>query len=84
MDLDIRFTTAELDADKIAAEEIAQGATSIIVSGGDGTLSAAAAALVNCACAAALAQDIVCQEFTKGFMVGDTLVRPAMVAVSSG
>ena len=47
MDLDIRFTTAELDADKIAAEEIAQGATSIIVSGGDGTLSAAAAALVG-------------------------------------
>lgn len=47
MDLEIRFTTAELDADKIAAEAIAQGATSIIVSGGDGTLSAAAAALVG-------------------------------------
>lgn len=47
MDLDIRFTTEELDADVIAKEAIAQGATSIIASGGDGTLSAAAGALVG-------------------------------------
>jgi len=47
MDLDIRFTTEELDADVIASEAIAQGATSIIASGGDGTLSAAAGALVG-------------------------------------
>lgn len=47
MDLDIRFTTEELDAGEIASEAIAQGATSIIASGGDGTLSAAAGALVG-------------------------------------
>lgn len=47
MELDIRFTTEELDADVIASEAIAQGATSIIASGGDGTLSAAAGALVG-------------------------------------
>lgn len=47
IDLDIRFTSKEVDADKIAAEAIAQGATSIIASGGDGTLSAAAAALAG-------------------------------------
>lgn len=47
MDLDIRFTSEELDADVIASEAIAQGATSIIASGGDGTLSAAAGALVG-------------------------------------
>ena len=47
MDLDIRFTTAETNADKIASEAIAQGASIIIASGGDGTLSAAAGALVG-------------------------------------
>ncbi len=46
-DLDIRLTTIEVDADKIASEAIAQGASMIIASGGDGTLSAASAALVG-------------------------------------
>lgn len=45
--LDIRLTSEEVGADEIASEAIAQGADSIIVSGGDGTLSAAAAALVG-------------------------------------
>jgi YegS/Rv2252/BmrU family lipid kinase len=47
IDLDIRFTTTEVNADEIAKEAIAQGASSIIASGGDGTLSATAAALVG-------------------------------------
>jgi len=47
IDLEIRFTTPELDADKIASEAIASGAKTIIASGGDGTLSAAAAVLVG-------------------------------------
>lgn len=47
IELDIRFTTEELDADAIASEAISQGATSVIASGGDGTLSAAASALVG-------------------------------------
>lgn len=46
-DLDIRFTTEEIDADEIASVAIAQGASTIIASGGDGTLSAAASALVG-------------------------------------
>lgn len=47
IDLDIRFTTEDVDGDTIAKEAIAQGASTIIASGGDGTLSAAAAALVG-------------------------------------
>ena len=31
-----------------------------------------------------LEEDVVCQEFTKGFTVGGVLVRPALVAVSTG
>jgi YegS/Rv2252/BmrU family lipid kinase len=46
-DLDIRMTTAELDADEIAKQAIADGAKVIIASGGDGTLSAAADAVVG-------------------------------------
>jgi YegS/Rv2252/BmrU family lipid kinase len=47
IDLDIRLTSEELDADTIASEAIAQGAKTIIASGGDGTLSAAANALIG-------------------------------------
>lgn len=47
LDLDIRFTSEEKDADEIASEAIAQGAKAIVASGGDGTLSAAANALVK-------------------------------------
>ncbi len=46
-DLDIRFTSEEKDADEIASEAIAQGAKAIVASGGDGTLSAAANALIK-------------------------------------
>ena len=47
IDLDIRLTTKEKSADEIASEAIAQGAKAIIASGGDGTLSAVADALVG-------------------------------------
>ncbi len=47
IDLDIRFTSETEDADTIAKAAIEQGAKAIIASGGDGTLSAAAAALVG-------------------------------------
>lgn len=45
--LDIRFTTIEVGADIIAKEALTQGVILIIASGGDGTLSAAAGALVG-------------------------------------
>lgn len=45
--LDIRFTTKEVDAGTIASDAIATGASRIFASGGDGTISSAAAALVG-------------------------------------
>lgn len=45
--LDIRMTTQEIDADRLAREAVERGASLIIASGGDGTLSAAAAAVVG-------------------------------------
>lgn len=47
IDLDIRMTTEEVDADHLAHEAIERGVEAIIASGGDGTLSATAAALVG-------------------------------------
>ncbi|MBD2772753.1 YegS/Rv2252/BmrU family lipid kinase [Iningainema tapete] len=47
IDLDIYFTTAEIDADQLAHEAVGRGVDAIIASGGDGTLSAAAAAVVG-------------------------------------
>jgi YegS/Rv2252/BmrU family lipid kinase len=47
IDLDIIITTAECEPGQLAKDAIARGATSIIASGGDGTLSAVAAALMG-------------------------------------
>ena len=47
IDLDIQLTTSEVDADQLAQEAIERGASIIIASGGDGTLSATTNALVG-------------------------------------
>lgn len=47
IDLDIYFTTEEVGADQLAYAAVERGVDEIIASGGDGTLSAAAAAVVN-------------------------------------
>jgi YegS/Rv2252/BmrU family lipid kinase len=47
IDLDIRLTTPEIDADQLAREAVARGVQEIIASGGDGTLSAVAGAIVG-------------------------------------
>lgn len=47
IELDIRLTTPELNAEHLAKAAINRGASAILASGGDGTLSAAAGALVG-------------------------------------
>ena len=47
IELDVVITTAESEPGQLATDAIARGATSIIASGGDGTLSAVAAALMG-------------------------------------
>lgn len=47
IDLDIHLTTAEIGADKLAQAAVERGVDEIIASGGDGTLSAAAVAVVG-------------------------------------
>ncbi len=47
IDLDIKLTTPEIDAGQLAQEAVDRGVHMIIASGGDGTLSATAEALVG-------------------------------------
>jgi YegS/Rv2252/BmrU family lipid kinase len=47
IDLDIYLTTPEVDADQLAIEAVKRGVEALIVSGGDGTISAAAIAVIN-------------------------------------
>lgn len=47
IDLDIHFTTEEINADQLAKAAVKRGVEAIIISGGDGTISAAAAAVIN-------------------------------------
>ncbi len=47
INLDIRTTTPDVNADQLAHEAVERGAELIIASGGDGTLSTAAAAVVG-------------------------------------
>ncbi|WP_017315251.1 YegS/Rv2252/BmrU family lipid kinase [Mastigocladopsis repens] len=47
IDLDIQLTTEEISAEELAYEAVRRGVDTIIASGGDGTLSAAAAAVVG-------------------------------------
>ena len=47
IDLEVAITTAECEPGQLATDAIARGAASILASGGDGTLSAVAAALMG-------------------------------------
>jgi len=47
IDLDIRLTTKEVDADQLACTALKEGASMIIVSGGDGSVSAVTKAVLN-------------------------------------
>jgi YegS/Rv2252/BmrU family lipid kinase len=47
INLDIRFTTPEIDAAALAHEAVREGVEAVIASGGDGTISAASAALAG-------------------------------------
>ena len=83
IDLDIRFTTEEVSADKIASEAIAQGASSIIASGGDGTLSAVAGALVGTNIPLGVISRGTANAFASALSLPDT-IEPACETILSG
>lgn len=87
IDLEIQLTTEEIDAEKVAQQAVERGFDTIIASGGDGTLSAVAGALIETsiplgiiprgtanAFAAALGIPITVEEACRAIIAGTTQV----------
>ncbi len=73
IELDIRLTTKEVDAEQLAIAAVKEGASTIIVSGGDGTVSAAAKALVRTCIPIGVIARGTANAFAKALGIPDTL-----------
>ncbi|MFB2836129.1 YegS/Rv2252/BmrU family lipid kinase [Floridanema evergladense] len=83
LQLDVRLTTKEVGADVLAKEAIAQGAELIIAAGGDGTVSAAATAVVNTGIPLAVIPRGTANAFVNGLGLPNT-VEKACIAILQG
>ncbi len=73
IDLDIRMTTPEVDAGQLAYEAIERGAHMIIASGGDGTLSEAAEAVVGTSIPLGIISRGTANAFASALGIPDTI-----------
>ena len=73
IDLDIRLTTPDVDAGQLAQEAVKQGVHTIIASGGDGTLSAAAEALVGTSIPLGVISRGTANAFASALGIPDTI-----------
>ncbi len=71
--LDIQLTTEEIDAGQLAKEALRRGAKAIIASGGDGTLSAAAEALVGTSVPLGIISRGTANAFANALGIPDTI-----------
>jgi YegS/Rv2252/BmrU family lipid kinase len=73
IDLDIYVTTEEVDADELARAAVARGVEAVIASGGDGTLSAAAEAVINTDIPFGIISRGTANAFAKALNIPDTI-----------
>lgn len=73
IELDIRLTTPEVNAGQLAKEAVQEGVQMIIASGGDGTLSAAAAAVVGTDIPLGVISRGTANAFASALMIPDTI-----------
>jgi YegS/Rv2252/BmrU family lipid kinase len=73
IDLDIHLTTAEIGADQLAHAAVERGVDAIIASGGDGTLSAAAAAVVGTNIPLGIISRGTANAFANALRIPDTI-----------
>jgi YegS/Rv2252/BmrU family lipid kinase len=73
IDLDIRLTTPDVDAGQLAQEAVKQGVHTIIASGGDGTLSAAAEALMGTSIPLGVISRGTANAFASALGIPDTI-----------
>lgn len=73
IDLDIQLTSEEVGADELAAAAVKRGVEAIIASGGDGTLSAAAAAVIGTAIPIGIISRGTANAFANALDLPDTI-----------
>jgi YegS/Rv2252/BmrU family lipid kinase len=84
IDLDIYLTTKEIGADKLAHEAVKRGVDAIIASGGDGTLSAAAAALVGTGIPFGIISRGTANAFATALEIPDTIEAACQTILQGG
>jgi YegS/Rv2252/BmrU family lipid kinase len=84
IDLDIYLTTKEIGADKLAHDAVKRGVDAIIASGGDGTLSAAAAALVGTGIPFGIISRGTANAFATALEIPDTIEAACQAILKGG
>lgn len=84
IDLNIYHTTAELGADKLAELAVKRGAQAIIVAGGDGTLSAAATAIVGTDIPLGIISRGTANAFAAALKIPDTIDAACQTILQAG
>ena len=84
INLDIYLTTKEIGADKLAQEAVKRGVDAIIASGGDGTLSAAAAAVVGTGIPFGIISRGTANAFATALEIPDTIEAACHTILQGG
>ncbi|MBW4669503.1 MAG: YegS/Rv2252/BmrU family lipid kinase [Cyanomargarita calcarea GSE-NOS-MK-12-04C] len=84
IDLDIYLTTKDIGADKLAHEAVKRGVDAIIASGGDGTLSAAAAAVVGTGIPFGIISRGTANAFATALEIPDTIEAACHAILQGG
>ncbi|MBW4560954.1 MAG: YegS/Rv2252/BmrU family lipid kinase [Mojavia pulchra JT2-VF2] len=84
IDLDIYFTTEEIGADDLAYAAVERGVDEIIASGGDGTLSAAAAAVVGTNIPIGIISRGTANAFVTALALPDTIEAACQTILQGG
>lgn len=84
IDLDIQITTEEMDADQLAIAAVKRGVDAVIASGGDGTLSATAAALVGTSIPLGIISRGTANAFANALDLPDTIDAACQVILQGG
>lgn len=84
LDLEIQFTTEEEDADQLARKAVERGVELIIASGGDGTLSTAATALIRTGIPFGIISRGTANAFATALDIPDTIPAACETILTGG
>lgn len=84
IELDIQFTSKEASADRLAQEALKRGVESIIAAGGDGTLSAAASAVIGTNIPLGIISRGTANAFASALALPDTIEEACQTILTGG